>query len=262
METVQEYLNKIGSEVLLTAEDENALLTQAINGDEDALNKIIGANRRFVVSVANQYQNRGLSLLELITASEQGLTNAVMESASRPQDDRFIQFAIPYMRKAIEGAIEQQEELTDEKRLSDRYFLQYDYIPDLVACVSNGETPSEILLDTEWWKCWIENFVDEKFIFEWGELHCEKIEVNDKYEMAVYTFPKPMQTPDAAYGSVLINTANNDATYYTLESSFNESYMLCSMNQGRHTNYGKMENPSLENFIKWVSEKAISGHKE
>ena len=105
METVQEYLNKIGSEVLLTAEEENALLTQAINGDEDALNKIIGANRRFVASVANQYQNRGRSLHELITASEQGLTNAVMESASRPQDDRFIQFAIPYMRKAIEEAI-------------------------------------------------------------------------------------------------------------------------------------------------------------
>lgn len=105
METVQEYLNKIGSEVLLTAEDENALLTQAINGDEDALNKIIGANRRFVVSVANQYQNRGLSLLELITASEQGLTNAVMESASKPHDQRFIKFAVPYMRKAIEKAI-------------------------------------------------------------------------------------------------------------------------------------------------------------
>ena len=105
METVQEYLNKIGSEGLLTAEEEQELLPQAANGNEEALDKIINANLRFIVSVANQYQNRGLSLLELITASEQGLTNAVMESASRPQDDRFIQFAIPYMRKAIERAI-------------------------------------------------------------------------------------------------------------------------------------------------------------
>ena len=105
METVQEYLNKIGSEVLLTAEEEQELLPQAANGNEEALDKIINANLRFIVSIANQYQNRGLSLLELITASEQGLTNAVMESASRPQDDRFIQFAIPYMRKAIEEAI-------------------------------------------------------------------------------------------------------------------------------------------------------------
>jgi DNA-directed RNA polymerase sigma subunit (sigma70/sigma32) len=105
MKTVQDYLNEIGTEVLLTAEEENTLLLQAINGDKVAIDKIICANRRFAVSVANQYQNIGLSLLELITASEQGLTNAIMESASRSLDERFIQFAVPYMRKAIEEAI-------------------------------------------------------------------------------------------------------------------------------------------------------------
>ena len=105
MKTVQDYLNEIGTEVLLTAEEGNTLLLQAINGDKVAIDKIICANRRFVVSVANQYQNRGLSLLKLITASEQGLTNAIMESASRSLDERFIQFAVPYMRKAIEEAI-------------------------------------------------------------------------------------------------------------------------------------------------------------
>ena len=105
MKTVQDYLNEIGTEVLLTAEEENTLLLQAINGDKVAIDKIICANRRFVVSVANQYQNIGLSLLELITAGEQGLTNAIMESASRSLDERFIQFAVPYMRKAIEEAI-------------------------------------------------------------------------------------------------------------------------------------------------------------
>lgn len=105
MKTVQDYLNEIGTEVLLTAEEENTLLLQAINGDKVAIDKIICANRRFVVSVANQYQNIGLSLLKLITASEQGLTNAIMESASRSLDERFIQFAVPYMRKAIEEAI-------------------------------------------------------------------------------------------------------------------------------------------------------------
>ena len=111
MKTVQDYLNEIGTEVLLTAEEENTLLLQAINGDKVAIDKIICANRRFVVSVANQYQNRGLSLLKLITASEQGLTNAIMESASRSLDERFIQFAIAYMRKAIEEVIDNQSAL-------------------------------------------------------------------------------------------------------------------------------------------------------
>jgi RNA polymerase primary sigma factor len=111
MKTVQDYLNEIGTEVLLTAEEENTLLLQAINGDKVAIDKIICANRRFVVSVANQYQNIGLSLLELITASEQGLTNAIMESASRSLDVRFIQFAVAYMRKAIEEAIDKQSAL-------------------------------------------------------------------------------------------------------------------------------------------------------
>lgn len=111
MKTVQDYLNEIGTDVLLTAEEENTLLLQAINGDKVAIDKIICANRRFVVSVANQYQNIGLSLLELITASEQGLTNAIMESASRSLDERFIQFAVPYMRKAIEEAIDKQSAL-------------------------------------------------------------------------------------------------------------------------------------------------------
>ena len=105
MTTVQDYLNEIGTEVLLTAEEEMVLLPQAVNGDQKAIDKIICANRRFVVSVANQYQNIGLSLLELITSSEQGLTNAIMESASRSLDERLIQFAVPYMRKAIEEAI-------------------------------------------------------------------------------------------------------------------------------------------------------------
>lgn len=105
MKTVQDYLNEIGTEVLLTAEEEQELLPQAANGNEEALDKIINANLRFIVSIANQYQNIGLSFLELITASEQGLTNAIMESASRSLDERFIQFAVPYMRKAIEEAI-------------------------------------------------------------------------------------------------------------------------------------------------------------
>ena len=105
MKTVQDYLNEIGAEVLLTAEEEQKLLPQAANGNEEAFDKIINANLRFIVSIANQYQNRILSLPELFDISKQGLANAVKESVSKPHNQRFIQFAVPYMRKAIEEAI-------------------------------------------------------------------------------------------------------------------------------------------------------------
>ena len=103
--SVGEYLDKIGEYALLSAEEEQELLPQAANGNEEALDKIINANLRFIVSIANQYQNRRLSLLQLFEISKQGLANAVMESASKPHNQRFIQFAVPYMRKAIERAI-------------------------------------------------------------------------------------------------------------------------------------------------------------
>ena len=102
---VGEYLEKIGEYALLSAEEEQELLLQAANGDEEALDKILNANLRFVVSIANQYQNSGLSLLQLFDVSKKGLANAVKESASKPHNQRFIQFAVPYMRKAIEEAI-------------------------------------------------------------------------------------------------------------------------------------------------------------
>jgi RNA polymerase primary sigma factor len=111
MKTVQDYLNEIGTEVLLTAEEENTLLLQAINGDKVAIDKIINANLRFIVSIANQYQNRRLSLLQLFDISKQGLANAVKESVSKPHNQRFIQFAVPYMRKAIEEVIDKQSAL-------------------------------------------------------------------------------------------------------------------------------------------------------
>lgn len=111
MKTVQDYLNEIGTEVLLTAEEETVLLPQAANGNEEALDKIINANLRFIVSIANQYQNRRLSLLQLFDISKQGLANAVKESVSKPHNQRFIQFAVPYMRKAIEEVIDKQSAL-------------------------------------------------------------------------------------------------------------------------------------------------------
>ena len=102
---VDKCLQNIGLEDLLTPEEEQELLARAVEGNEEAFNKVLRANQRFTVSVANQYQNKGLSLLQLFEVSLHGLANAIKESASRPNDKRFIQFAVPFMRQAVEEAI-------------------------------------------------------------------------------------------------------------------------------------------------------------
>ena len=148
-----------------------------------------------------------------------------------------------------------QRELTDDEKHSYRYFLQYRFIPDLVAGVSKGEISPNDILATEGWEEFMKKHVDENFFLEWDELHCDGIKINDTYVMALYIFPKPRQVPEAAFGAVLINTTNNDAKYYTLEYSFDGAWVLGSMDQTTHSNYGNLENPDLKSFIDWVIER-------
>lgn len=104
-EVFNKYLQNIAKYDMLSVEEEQELLARAVEGDEEAFDKVMCANLRFTVSVANQYQNKGLSLLRLFEISLQGLANAIKASASRPNNERFIQFAVPFMRQAIEEAI-------------------------------------------------------------------------------------------------------------------------------------------------------------
>ena len=111
-EVFDKYLQNIGKYGLLSVEEEQELLARAVEGDEVAFDKVMCANLRFTVSVANQYQNKGLYLLRLFEISLQGLANAIKASASRPNDKRFIQFAVPFMRQAIEEAIADLNKVT------------------------------------------------------------------------------------------------------------------------------------------------------
>ena len=110
-EVIEKFLFKIGKYELLTPEETQELLELAVNGDEQAFNKVLCANLRFVVAVANQYHNKGISLLELLKVGWQGLANAIMASTSKPQDEKFIQFAVSVIRQAIEDAIENNTQM-------------------------------------------------------------------------------------------------------------------------------------------------------
>ena len=127
-EVVDKYLQNIGKHDLLSAEEEQELLARAVEGDEEAFDKVLCANLRFTVSVANQYQNKGLSLLQLFEVSWRGLVNAINESASKPSDEKFIQFAVPFMRQAIEEEI---SALNDNNE--DEEFVISDLIKEVFA---------------------------------------------------------------------------------------------------------------------------------
>ena len=74
--SLDKYLQEIGREELITAEEEVVLAKKIRDGDQDALEKLTRANLRFVVSVAKQYQNQGLSLPDLINEGNLGLIKA------------------------------------------------------------------------------------------------------------------------------------------------------------------------------------------
>ena len=101
------YLNEIGSKKLLSDKEEADLATRIQAGDQKALNKLMSHNLTFVVSVANQYKDRGLDLEDLISEGNVGMLRAA-KKFDGTQGKRFVAFAAPYIRDAIEKAIEQQ----------------------------------------------------------------------------------------------------------------------------------------------------------
>lgn len=106
-DSVNKYLNEIGKIPLLNMEQEVLLSKKAREGDRDALNHLVITNLRFVVSVAKKYQNRGLSLGDLINEGNCGLIKACYRF-DNTKGFKFISFAVWWIRQAIMLAIAEQ----------------------------------------------------------------------------------------------------------------------------------------------------------
>ena len=105
--SLNRYLDEIGREQLLTTEQERELSEQIRQGNEQAVNRLVEANLRFVVTIANQYKGKGLSMEDMVSEGNFGLMKAARKfDASK--GTRFVNFAVVYVRQQIEKAIEQQ----------------------------------------------------------------------------------------------------------------------------------------------------------
>lgn len=109
-DSLDKYLQEIGHEELISVEEEVELAQRIKKGDRKALEKLTKANLRFVVSVAKQYQNQGLSLPDLINEGNVGLIKAA-EKFDETRGFKFISYAVWWIRQSILQAIAEQSRI-------------------------------------------------------------------------------------------------------------------------------------------------------
>ncbi|MCB5296080.1 MAG: RNA polymerase sigma factor RpoD/SigA [Candidatus Cloacimonetes bacterium] len=107
---LQNYLNEISKFKTLSREEEHELGIKARAGDADAMNRLIQANLKFVVKIAARYQNRGLSLSELISEGNIGLIKAI-EKFDPDKDIKLISYAIWWIKQRIMLAVSEKSSL-------------------------------------------------------------------------------------------------------------------------------------------------------
>ena len=109
-ESLDKYLQEIGKEELLSVDEEVELAQRIRKGDRQALERLTKANLRFVVSVAKQYQNQGLTLADLINEGNLGLIKAA-EKFDETRGFKFISYAVWWIRQSILQAIAEQSRI-------------------------------------------------------------------------------------------------------------------------------------------------------
>lgn len=137
------------------------------------------------------------------------------------------------------------------------YCPEYYLIPQLLDNVYNGRLTMESLTNEEWLRQNIRKYCmehDEKeFIKEWDDFKIQLANTYGGYKLIIYAYPQPKVIAEALYGGILLNMETCQAHYYTLEYSYNNEWVLGSMDaNGEHNNYGTVDSPDLDNFIAWI----------
>jgi RNA polymerase primary sigma factor len=156
--SLDKYLQEIGREELITIEEEVDLAQRIRKGDKEALEKLTRANLRFVVSVAKQYQNQGLSLPDLINEGNLGLIKAA-EKFDETRGFKFISYAVWWIRQSILQALAEQSRivrlplnqvgsLNKINKAFSRFEQEFERTPSPDELASILELPKEKVSDT------------------------------------------------------------------------------------------------------------------
>ena len=156
--SLDKYLQEIGKEDLITVEEEVELAQRIRKGDQEALEKLTKSNLRFVVSVAKQYQNQGLSLPDLINEGNLGLIKAA-EKFDETRGFKFISYAVWWIRQSILQALAEQSRivrlplnqvgsLNKINKAFARFEQEHERVPSPEELAQELELPREKVTDT------------------------------------------------------------------------------------------------------------------
>lgn len=147
-ESLEKYLQEIGKVDLITAEEEVKLAEQIKLGDQNALDKLTKANLRFVVSVAKQYQNQGLTLPDLINEGNLGLIKAA-QRFDETRGFKFISYAVWWIRQSIMQALAENSRIVrlplNKVGLTARISRAYSHLEQELERPPNAEELAQYL---------------------------------------------------------------------------------------------------------------------
>ena len=152
-QSLEKYLQEIGKVELITPEEEVKLAIRIKQGDQKALDKLTKANLRFVVSVAKQYQNQGLTLPDLINEGNLGLIKAA-QRFDETRGFKFISYAVWWIRQSILQALAEQSRIVrlplNKVGLTNRIAKAYSLLEQQFEREPSAEELAEVLeLDIE-----------------------------------------------------------------------------------------------------------------